>query len=272
MLRPRSDTDLLVREGDLETVVRVFRELGYDGPDVRTAILTSYESLYGRKDSLGRHYYFDVHWKINNAQLFANTFTFDELSAESIGIPMLASCARGLGYTHALLLACIHRFAHAHAPFYVGGNELYAGDHLRWVYDIHLLCSTLDTNRWSAFISLARTKGIAEFCIDGLTTAIEAFNTQIPAGVMDALQTAARDEASSATRLRASETAWFIANLRALPGWRQKISFIKQIALPSPTYMMEKYHTSNPLVFPFLYGHRAVNGFVKRLRRPKSQR
>ena len=55
------------------------------------------------------------HWKLNNAQFFAKTFTFDELSADAIEIPSLISCARGLGYTHALLLACMHRLAHARA-------------------------------------------------------------------------------------------------------------------------------------------------------------
>jgi hypothetical protein len=264
-LRPRGDTDLLIRESDLQPVARILMELGYDGHDAQTDKLTSYQCVYRRKDSFGVDHSLDVHWKINDAQLFAKSFTFDELSADAIEIPALASCARGLGYTHALLLACMHRFMHAHAPFYVDGNPVYAGDHLRWVYDIHLLCS-LNITRWSEFTTLARTKRIAEFCVDGLNAAKEAFITQIPTEAMGALQTAAHDEAESAKRLRASEAAWFFANLRALPDLRQRLALIKQVALPPPAYMMDKYQTNNRLVLPLLYGYRMVNGVYKRIK------
>jgi Uncharacterised nucleotidyltransferase len=266
-LRPRGDTDLLIRESDLQPVARILMELGYDGHDAQTDKLTSYECLYRRKDSFGLDHSLDVHWKINNAQLFAKTFTFDELSADAIGIPSLASCALGLGYTHALLLACMHRFAHAHAPFYVEGNPVYAGDHLLWVYDIHLLSSALNIARWSEFTTLASTKSIAEFCVDGLNAAKEAFKTQIPAEAMGALQTAASGEGASAKRLRASGLAWFFANLGALPDMRQRIALIKQVAFPPPAYMMDKYQTKNRLALPFLYGHRSVNGVLKRIKR-----
>jgi Uncharacterised nucleotidyltransferase len=271
-LRPRGDTDLLIRESDLQPVARILRKLGYGGPDAQPDKLISYECSYRRKDSFGADHCLDVHWKINNAQLFAKSFTFDELSADAIEIPSLASCALGLGYTHALLLACMHRFAHAHAPFYVDGNPVYAGDHLRWVYDIHLLSSALTIAQWSEFTTLARTKSIAEFCVDGLNAAGEAFNTQIPAQAMGALQTAARDEGARAQRLRVSGVAWFFANLGALPDLRQRIALMKQVALPPPAYVMDKYQTKNRLALPFLYGYRAVNGIFKRIRWSKWQK
>jgi Uncharacterised nucleotidyltransferase len=268
-LRPRGDSDLLVRDSDLQSAGRIFTELGYDGPDAQTDKLTSYECLYRRKDSFGVDHYLDIHWKINNAELFAKTFTFDELIADAIEIPALASCARGLGCTHALLLACMHRFGHAHAPFYVSGNPVYAGDHLRWVYDIHLLCSALSTDRWSEFTTLARTKSIAAFCVDSLNAAKQAFNTQVPAEAMDALQTTAPDEATNAQRLRASRLAWFFANLRALPDLRQRIALIKQVALPPSAYMMKKYQVGNRLALPFLYGYRLARGVFKGFKRSK---
>ena len=265
-LRVRGDVDLLFRESEVQRAARILRELGFDGPDIQTKKLTSYECLYRRKDPFGVDHRLDVHWKINNAQLFARAFTFDEVSAQAMEIPALAPCARGLGYTHALLLACMHRFGHAHAPFYVNGNPVYAGNHLRWVYDVHLLCSASSGDAWSEFTTLARTKNIAEFCLDGLKAAKEAFHTQIPAEVVDALQAAADNEGASAERLRASDVAWFFANLRALPDLRQRIALIKQIALPPATYMMDKYKTKNRLALPVLYGYRSINGIFKRMK------
>ena len=268
-LRPRGDTDLLIWESDFAKVARILRELGYDGPDVQTNMLASYECLYRREGSSGSADNLDIHWKINNAQLFANTFTFDELLTQAIEIPSLARCALGLGHTHALLLACMHRFAHAHAPFYVNGNQVHAGDHLRWVYDIHLLCSALNTSQWSEFTAMARTKNIAEFCVDGLSASREAFNTKIPASTISALKSAARSEVAGAQRLRTSQAIWFFANLRALPTLRQRIALIKQVALPPSAYMMEKYQIKNRLALLFLYGYRSVKGVFKWFKRSK---
>jgi len=268
VLRPRGDTDLLIRDRDMPRLVPILRELGYNDPDIKSD-KPSYACLYRRWDLFGADHNLDVHWKINDAQLFAKTFTFDELWADAIEIRSLASCARGLGYSHGLLLACMHLFGHAHAPFYVDGSPVYAGDHLRWVYDIHLLCSALSVRQWSEFSTLASTKRIAKFCLEGLNAAREAFNAQIPDETMGALQTAARCENANLQMLKASGAAWFLANVRALPDWRQRIALIKQTALPPSTYIMEKYRTSNRLALPFFYVFRSINGVFKLFKRSK---
>ena len=88
--RPRGDTDLLIRESDLQPTLDILRELGYEGADTNTDKLISYECLYRRKNPFGPDHKLDVHWKINNAQLFANTFTFEELfAADGAGLDKL---------------------------------------------------------------------------------------------------------------------------------------------------------------------------------------
>jgi hypothetical protein len=270
-LRPRADTDLLIREKDVQKVLTILKRLGYDGPQADVNSLTSYECLYRRVDAFGVGHFLDVHWKLNNAQLFANTFTFDELSAEAIDIPALAPCARGLGFSHALLLACMHRFGHAHAPFYVDGEESFAGDNLRWVYDIHLLSSIMNTAQWSDFVRSANAKDIAHFCLDGLEAAQDAFNTHVPTDSVCALAASASKIASS-RRLRVSGTAWFIANVQAIPSLYKKIEFIKQTGFPSAALIMEKYGTSNRFMLPLLYAHRTIKGILKRIKRLRGRR
>jgi hypothetical protein len=268
ILRPRGDTDLLFREIDLQRVASILTELGYVGPNVEVDRRASYECNYRRSCSFGVSHNLDVHWKVSNAPMFARTFTFDELADDAIGLPTLAPSAIGLGYVHALLLACMHRFAHAHAPFYVDGNPIYAGDHLRWVYDIHLLCSTLNPAQWVNFTNRAITKNVAVFCVDGLNAACEAFNTDIPDQALSRLQAAARTESANISRLRASGTAWLLANWRALPDLSHRIASIKHVVLPPPSYMMKKYQTNSWLKLPYLYAYRAINGVVRTVRRP----
>ena len=192
-LRPRSDTDLLIRDSDVKPLSRILIELGYTGQDAVPDQLTSYQCQY-RLEKADEVHALDVHWKINNAQLFAHTLTFDEISAEAMNIPSLAPCTLGLSHKHALLLACIHRFGHAHAPFYTDAGTAYAGDNLRWIYDIHLICSALTPMQWCEFAELAAARGMATFCLDGLNAAREAFKTRIPPDVVTALEVAAVSE------------------------------------------------------------------------------
>jgi len=137
-----------------------------------------------------------------------------------------------------------------------------------WIILVELEQSLDAANATARVASLARTKNIAEFCIDGLSATREAFNTNIPTETIAALASAARNEVASARRLRASGALWFFANLRALP-WRQRIVLIKQVALPPSAYMVEKYQINSRLALPFLYGYRAVKGILKWGKRSK---
>ena len=137
-----------------------------------------------------------------------------------------------------------------------------------WIILVELEQSLDAANATARVASLARTKNIAEFCIDGLSATREAFNTNIPTETIAALASAARNEVASARRLRASGALWFFANLRALP-WRQRIVLIKQVALPPSAYIVEKYQINSRLALPFLYGYRAVKGILKWFKRSK---
>jgi hypothetical protein len=266
--RPSSDTDVLVRENEAERFVNILKKLGYEGSDITLNNLTSYQCLYQRTDHHGVSHLLDVHWKISNAQLFANILTFEELATNCIEIPALAR-ARAVDNTRALLLACLHRFGHAHAPFYANKKTIYAGDHLRWVYDIHLICASLNTFQWEEFVRLATTKRVAVFCVDGLNATREAFGTYVPPTVEAELQAASRKAKMKAIKLRRSAATWFLANLFALPSLRQRFAFIIQTALPSPAYMLGKYQLESRLALPFFYGYRSAKGILKLLRRSK---
>jgi len=257
---------LLFRESELRDVIGILLELGYVGSDPQVDLLTSYQCSFSRRDSFGVQHSLDIHWKINNAHVFAEKFTFDDLFTQAVRITSLAPSALGLSCVHALLLACMHRFGHAHAPFYTDGGVVHAGDHLRWVYDIHLLCSVLNDAEWSEVLMLSSEKKIAKYCIDGLAAASDAFLTRVPSETMSDLRAAALNEGASAHALRSSATAWFLVNLCALPNLRRRITLLKQVVFPPRAYMIEKYKINNRLALPFLYGYRSASGILKRMK------
>ncbi len=226
----------------------------------------SYQASFSRQNRLGVGQHLDIHWKINNAQIFASTLTFEELAAEAIPLPSLSPIALGLSRLHSLLLACMHRSGHAHAPFYELGEPIYAGDHLLWAYDIHLLFTALSAEERSAFCNLAVSKRIAVFCLDGLNAATAAFGDKGDYAKFSALEDAAQREKIDVRRLSESRMAWFLANLRSLPEAGQKLRLVRETVFPSPSYMRRKYETENSMMVAYFYLHRLIAGITRKVR------
>ena len=193
----------------------------------------------------------DVHWKISNRPIFENLLSWDELEASAVPIPALGPQARAAGPIHALALACVHPVAHHGAQF---------PDRFLWVYDVHVLVSAMttpDVEQWTAFVT---SRHIRSLCAVALGRAREQFGTLVPRVVDDALATTEAEP--SAWYL--SPDAWRgdirLADLRASRGLRAKAQLVREVVLPSPSYIREEYGVSNPLLIGFCYLHRVVRG------------
>lgn len=164
--RVRSDVDMLIRPGDCAGVRACLAELGYVSPAEVSGQLATFQFHSERVGALGIRHLCDVHWKIANPQRFADAVQFDELADLAVPLPVLGPGARGLGPTHALWLACVHRVAHH-----------YDRDRLLWLYDVHLLVQALvsDAGGLERFIALAERTGVRRICLRALVLARTRF-------------------------------------------------------------------------------------------------
>jgi hypothetical protein len=196
----------------------------------------------------------DVHWRIANPQLFAGLLTFDELRAAAIGLPRLSPSARGLSNVHALLLACIHRVAHH-----------FDSDCLVWLYDIHLLAERFTDDEWRELLLTARARRVATICARGLKRAQQAFGTGIPQSVLAGLNAQADgpdgEEPTAAYLSRdRRQVDNFLSDVRALPGWSERIRLIREHLFPSAAYMRGVYAPASRAPLPMLYVRRVWRG------------
>ena len=152
-LRPRVDTDILIRPEDRARAGEVLKSLGYvrDNAVDRDAIFT--QSTF-RKAGVGavRHI-IDLHWRIANRPLFRDLLSFDELDAKGVEIDTLGPGARTPGPVHSLLLACIHPVAHHRCDW-----------SLIWLYDVALIAERLNSSEWARFRALAAAKKVSYIC------------------------------------------------------------------------------------------------------------
>jgi hypothetical protein len=254
-LRSRTDTDLMVRRGDLAIAAGVFEKLEYEALNMTQGDFVLHQRSYGRTDRLGIRHVHDVHWKVAGPHSVSDLLNREELDGAAMPIASLGEHARALGDAHALLLACVHRMAHH-----------YDNRRLVWLYDIHLLASRLGEESLQALMRLAVEKGVADICVHSLELARERFGTRLP-GDLKAYQALGSNESMPRFDHDVRKVDILASDLKALPGWRQRLRLLREHVFPPAGYIRRRYAVSSPLALPALYAHRFVTGAFK-WRRP----
>jgi hypothetical protein len=263
-LRPRSDTDLLIREADVPPAREVLSALGYGAAVQCDGELLFRQFEVHRMDELGTRHVLDVHWAISTQAPFADLLPYEELWPRSAPLPALGPRARGFGTVDALLLALIHPVMHHK-------NE----DRLLWTYDVHLLAARLDDTAFAQLVARAGAKRIAAICADGLERSRHLLGTAVPDAVLAELHAMPVAEQPTAAYLTPGRT-WLdetASSLGGLRSWRERWRLLREIAFPSPSYMLRAYGVEgsgwSKALLPALYAHRGVRGVVRVLRGAK---
>ena len=171
-LRPREDFDLLVPESRRNDAVDVLRARGYTPLEMVTGELVTSQQTFVRDAGLGVRHTCDLHWRVSNRAAFSRLLPWERLAAEARPIPALDAGVEGLAPPHALLMACLHRVAHHFDP-----------PTLIWLYDIHLLASSMSEEDAARFVALAVDSGLAAICARGIALAQHHFRTPLPAAL-----------------------------------------------------------------------------------------
>lgn len=253
-LRPRTDTDLLVRHEDVAASAQAFEQCGYVRSDaVSTGELVSHQCAFERIDSHGVHHVIDLHWKIVNPQIVADALSFEDLWSHSRPAPLLGAAARVPSAIGSIALGCVHRLAHHQGQ-----------DRLVWLYDLKLLTATLTPSAWDALTGFACDHRIAAMCLDGLRAAHDRLGSTLPPHVAEALAAAAPNEPSKIYVDRPlSRRDVLLSDLAVLPTWQERVRLVREHAFPPAAFIQQRYGTKARWLLPALYVHRLVTGASK---------
>jgi hypothetical protein len=252
--RPRVDTDLLIKEMDRAPVRRCLTTLGYDMVPNVTGEVAFGQFQFWRVDDSGARHTIDVHWRIANPKVFADRLTYDELMSAAAALPRLGPNAFVPSPGHALLIACLHRTAH-HGT----------STRLVWLYDIHLLASSLSPSGWDNVAEMATGRGLASVVAAGVEDAIASLATHVPQPILDRLRANGETETDvrvfldgAPPKLRVALSDW-----QRVRGWRGRWRFLSEHLFPSAAFIRRRYGVSSSAALPFLYAHRIVTGSIK---------
>ncbi|HEY0872465.1 MAG TPA: nucleotidyltransferase family protein [Vicinamibacterales bacterium] len=256
-LRPRTDTDLLVPLEQVTAAARVLRQCGYTRSDAtNTGSLVSHQVSFEREDDAGVGHVIDLHWKLANPRIVADTLRFDDLWPSSRSAPDLGSAARVPGVVGSLAIACVHRLAHHQGH-----------DRLVWLYDIHLLAASLSDDGWEEMRDFARSREIAGLCLDGLRAARAALGCELPADIEAALDEAAAGEPSRIYLERqVTRSDVLVSDLKLLRSWNARLRLLREHVLPPVAFIHQRYGTRTRMLLPALYLHRLITGASKWVR------
>jgi hypothetical protein len=264
--RARGDTDILIRESDLERCRDVFESHGLAAPTGIPGNQLSHEETWVLETPDGGYHAIDLHVRINNSNVLSQLFNYDELYSSGTWIEKGQLFARIPGRVHSLLIACMHREVHKLSPFYVDGKAIYDGNKLIWFYDINLLARSFDSQDWNDLVDAAEAKGLSAACIEGLELAVTQFCCPFPGAIQNRLK--GDNKYSAATMyFRGSNLKREFMDYRAIPGVQKKLQFLGQLIFPAQDYMRWKYQDSKLSWLPWLYVRRAVEGLGGRLLR-----
>lgn len=250
-LRPRTDTDILISEESKDTFIRALNSMDLKKLPAIEGSRISQQMSYGKLLNGKSTINLDVHWKISNRHALANILNFHEISQDSSTFKIGSHSFKCPSNVHALILACVHRSGHHY-------NE----ERFTWLYDIHLLCTSLSNNEWKRILDITREKKISCITLDALNRCHNLLGTKVPEFVLEELESRPKSHEISAQLAQRNLAGWqvFLNDLRALANTSQRIVFIWQTVFPSAAYMKEKYGNSSLFL---AYVKRALSGFRK---------
>lgn len=249
--RPRTDTDLFIDKAQRQQFTAVFESLGYELQFASSGEYISYQTTFGKYLIGDATLNIDVHWRINNRQCLANTFSISELEKGSVALAEFDETLKIPSDINSLMIACLHRLGHHN-------NE----ERLAWLYDIHLLANRLTETHWADFIENAKRKQLTAICLDGLENSIEYFSTAVPELILKSLKEAQGQPEPSHFLLQRELPRWklFFHDLIAIPNLSSKVTFLWETAFPKPDYIRIQMNTQSAT---YGYLKRAVRGLFR---------
>ena len=245
-LRPRADSDLLIRATDRTAMSEALAGCGYTPSDATSGSLILGEFQMQRPLRAGVIHYVDVHWRVAAPLTFERAFNVAEIASHAGPIPGLGPHARGPAPAHALALACVHAVAHHWEQLL-----------LLWLYDVRLLAETFDAGDRQRFIETAVDGGYTALAYCALKTTRLYFRSAAVDTLLNELSRRVKDDEPAAVLLRHGRRGVddLLFDLR-VADWRQRVQLLREHVLPPADYM--RAHFGGPL--PIAYALRFFKG------------
>ncbi len=252
--RPHLDLDVLVDPSRRADAFAVLERLGYTRAGRIPGQLVNAQEVFERRLGPGTVVVVDLHWQVSNRIRLSSFLSTRELFSRGKPAPAIGVGVLQASTQDALLLACLHPFAH-HAQTAP----------LKWVVDVLRLSQALGGTEAAAVLAQAKAGGVDLLVIRALTDAAEltANPTHVPALAI-ALGRPPLRHGDPWFNWQRSELNDVIDDFRALSSWRARGRLLKEHLLPPPWFMAHQYgDAARGWRLPLAYTHRLATGGLR---------
>lgn len=251
--RVSSDIDIFIDQSQVPEFGSLLSELGYEANIPLEESMISFQFTAMKVSNTGHTIVLDVHYKINNQAEYEGLFEFSKIFKRAVRVPEICEHAKALCFADAYTYACVHLHGH-----HLLGDPIKA----IWLYDIHLILEAMTEEDQTGAIEILGSGSIGGVCKYWTNIVVDNFSTRLPPKLKQSLSELPQLAIKDSVSVNPVKLLW--DQLVFLPDSRARLTFLRQLFIPSEQRVREKYSDSNAWL-PILYFRRALSGFWSRL-------
>jgi hypothetical protein len=257
-LRPMRDLDLLVPETEAGHALAVLAACGYTAThaEARPGSRLAWENelLLSKPGVIGIAV--ELHWRPFDAPFYQQRLRADWFWATATPVAVGAARALTLGPEAQFLYLAGHLMLH------------HRGQGLRWWLDLaELLRHARGALDWQTLLARAEADALVIPLQEALAALVGVWGVRIAPEILAqaaALQPSAAERRAyghlTAAQRPVAQRFW--ADLTGLPTWADRGRFAWAHIVPTPAYMLGRYHPPHPWLTPLLYPWRWLTGLA----------
>lgn len=238
-MRRRGDSDLLVKQADLDATREALAALGMTRREDPHGLF--FQETWLSDTGFGMIHAVDLHWQPTDRPALQHVLRLEEYFDRTIPLPRLAPNARMPRPVLTFLQGAINQAWHRVHGYFVESERVIGGERLVWAMDNALLAGAFGEDDWEGLTQLAIARDVAPLVLASLQLAERHFSANAPPEVMARLQAAPAETRLTRYLLSDGPADEFFADFAASRGLSRKLAFLKANATASRQHLLGKY-------------------------------
>ncbi|MEL7444660.1 MAG: nucleotidyltransferase family protein [Pseudomonadota bacterium] len=238
-MRRRGDTDLLVREKDLEQARASLRACGFERRQDPHGLYFQETWLYDTGAEFVHSV--DLHWEPTDRPVLQKVLRIDEYLESTVPLPRLSPHAFAPNPVLTLIQIAFNQEWHRTRGLFVDDERVLGGWRLIWSADYDLLARGFVDEDWDLLVTISNSRNAGPLVHDALARAAKDLSTPVPDTVMSDLQREPDDRTIIDYLSRPDQIGEFEADLQASSGFVAKSKLLFSNLFPSRDHLISKY-------------------------------
>ncbi len=241
-MRPRGDTDMLIRAADLAAARR---HLAAEGWERATSPHTRQLQESWRRDcGAGIVAVLDLHWQPSERPVLQRILREEDFWQGRVAMPRLAPHAFAPDGLRLLVHGAVNQLWHQTRGVHVAGMRVVDSQRLIWSVDCHFITARFTSEDWAALIAFCRQCDAGAIVAAALEQAQRTIGLVLPDDLLTKLAPASGHSAAYAYITGFDEMANALDDLRAASGLGERAQILRHLALVPRAQLEERYPQS----------------------------